>query len=183
MLEFFKLIHGWSIASWKFNLITGCLKPDPLGGQSAWCFSWGPWSRRDTIPHQVPSMENWCMKAADTPALHKQGVSKIALVDGTSAVSLNNASILAVGGFRGWHSLPPIVESGASLAAVPGLLTVTSLSAELGIQGTVAQQSWGTSLAVLWHVGSSQTRDGTHGPCTGKRMLNHWTTREVLLLL
>ena len=112
MLEFFKLIHGWSIASWKFNLITGCLKPDPLGGQSAWCFSWGPWSRRDTIhpPHQAPSMENWCMKAADTPAFHKQGVSKIALVDGTSAVSLNNAFILAAGGF--WGCAQPSSNSG-----------------------------------------------------------------------
>ena len=30
-----------------------------------------------------------------------------------------------------------------------------------------------------WHVGSSQARDWTHVPCPGRRILNHWTTREV----
>ena len=30
------------------------------------------------------------------------------------------------------------------------------------------------------HVGSSQTRDWTRVLCTGGRLLNHWTTREVL---
>ncbi|CAN0571669.1 unnamed protein product [Rangifer tarandus platyrhynchus] len=30
------------------------------------------------------------------------------------------------------------------------------------------------------HVGSSQTRNRTCVPCTGKRVLNHKTTREVL---
>ena len=29
------------------------------------------------------------------------------------------------------------------------------------------------------HVGSSQTRDRTHVPCTGRRILNLWTAREV----
>ena len=28
-------------------------------------------------------------------------------------------------------------------------------------------------------MGSSQTRDRTHVPCTGRWILNHWTTREV----
>ena len=28
---------------------------------------------------------------------------------------------------------------------------------------------------------SSQTEDWTHVPCTGRQILNHWTTREVLL--
>ena len=31
------------------------------------------------------------------------------------------------------------------------------------------------------YVGSSWTRDGTHVPCIGRWILNHWTTREVLL--
>ena len=31
------------------------------------------------------------------------------------------------------------------------------------------------------HVGSSRTRDRTHVPCIGKRILNHCATREVLL--
>ena len=34
-------------------------------------------------------------------------------------------------------------------------------------------------LVALWHVESSQTRDGMYGPCSG-RIPNHWTTREVL---
>ena len=29
------------------------------------------------------------------------------------------------------------------------------------------------------HVESSQTRNPTHIPCMGRRILNHWTTREV----
>ena len=31
----------------------------------------------------------------------------------------------------------------------------------------------------MWHI-SSQFQDQTHTPCTGRRSLNHWTTREVL---
>ena len=34
-------------------------------------------------------------------------------------------------------------------------------------------------LVTPWHVGSSWTRDRTHVPCTGRRILNHWTNREV----
>ena len=36
-----------------------------------------------------------------------------------------------------------------------------------------------TGLAVLQHVGSSWIRDGTHVPCIGRWILNHWITREV----
>ena len=42
-----------------------------------------------------------------------------------------------------------------------------------------AQYLWRTGLAALWHVGSSQTRDRTHIPCTDRQILNHYTTREV----
>ena len=31
----------------------------------------------------------------------------------------------------------------------------------------------------LRHVRSFQTRNQTHAPCIGSRILNHWTTREV----
>ena len=34
----------------------------------------------------------------------------------------------------------------------------------------------------MWDL-SSQTRDGTRTPCNGRRSLNHWTTREVPVLL
>ena len=33
------------------------------------------------------------------------------------------------------------------------------------------------------HVGSSWTRDWTHVFCTGRRILNHWATREAPVLL
>ena len=35
------------------------------------------------------------------------------------------------------------------------------------------------SVVALWHVGSSRTRAWTHVPCTGRRILNHCTAREV----
>ena len=39
-----------------------------------------------------------------------------------------------------------------------------------------------TGLAALQHVGSSYIRDQTHVPCTGRQILNHWTTRKVPML-
>ena len=35
-------------------------------------------------------------------------------------------------------------------------------------------------LVTPWHVESSQTRDRTRVPSIGRRILIHWTTREVL---
>ena len=37
-------------------------------------------------------------------------------------------------------------------------------------------------LIALWHVGSSRTRDLTLVPCSGRWILSHWTTKEVLTL-
>ena len=37
-----------------------------------------------------------------------------------------------------------------------------------------------TGLVALQHVESSQTRDQTQVPCTGRQVLNHWATRDVL---
>ena len=34
---------------------------------------------------------------------------------------------------------------------------------------------------LLWHVGSSGTRDETGVPCIARQILNHWTTREAPL--
>ena len=42
-----------------------------------------------------------------------------------------------------------------------------------------AQQLWHTGLVAPQHAGSSWTRDQTQVPCTGRRILNHCTTREV----
>ena len=41
------------------------------------------------------------------------------------------------------------------------------------------QSWWRTGLAAAQHVGSSQTRDGTHIPCTGSWILYHWASREA----
>ena len=38
-------------------------------------------------------------------------------------------------------------------------------------------------LVALRQVGSSQTRARTRVPCIGRRILNHWTTREVLIVV
>jgi len=35
----------------------------------------------------------------------------------------------------------------------------------------------------LWHVGSSQTMSQTWVPCSGRQILNQWTTREALLII
>ena len=46
--------------------------------------------------------------------------------------------------------------------------------------GEWAQQLWRTGLLALQHMGSSRTRDPTCVPCIGRRILNHWTTKEFL---
>ena len=38
-------------------------------------------------------------------------------------------------------------------------------------------------LVALPHVGSSRTRDRTRVPCIGRWILNHCTTREVLIVI
>ena len=54
-----------------------------------------------------------------------------------------------------------------------------------GVQGLGPQASLSTALDFVAprHVGSSQTRDQTCDPCIGKQILNHWTTREVQILV
>ena len=73
------------------------------------------------------------------------------------------------------------------------LIAVASLVAEHRLQAHRLQQlrlmgsrDWAQQLRVRglvapWHVGSSWTRDGTHVPCIGRRILIHWTTREVFM--
>ena len=63
---------------------------------------------------------------------------------------------------------------GYSLVAVCRLLWFRSTGSRVR-----AQWLWLTGLAALWHVESSRIRDRTHGPCIGRRILNHWTIREV----
>ena len=55
---------------------------------------------------------------------------------------------------------------------------------QLWLTGSRVQtrQLWCTDLVAPWHVGSSWTRARTSIPCTGRRILNHSATREVLHL-
>ena len=42
------------------------------------------------------------------------------------------------------------------------------------------QDLWGTGLVAPWHVGFSQTREQTPATYVGRKILNCWTTKEVL---
>lgn len=44
------------------------------------------------------------------------------------------------------------------------------------------QELWHLDLAALWHVESSPTRDWPCVPCVGRRIPDHWTTREARCL-
>ena len=46
----------------------------------------------------------------------------------------------------------------------------------------LAQQLWHTNSVAPQHVGSSWTGGQTAVPCTTRRILNHWTTREALFV-
>ena len=63
---------------------------------------------------------------------------------------------------------------GYSLVVVKGLLLWHMVS-----RGHRLQQLNCKGLAALWHVRSSQTRDGMHVPYIDRKILNHWTTPEV----
>ena len=61
---------------------------------------------------------------------------------------------------------------GATLVVVRRLLIVAASCCR-------ARELWHTGLVAPSHVGSSWTRDQTHVLCTGRQILNHWTTGEV----
>ena len=78
---------------------------------------------------------------------------------------------------------------GLSLVVVSGGYPIDALHRLLPLQWLLllqlvdpraqAQQLWRTDSAALQRVTSSQTRDHTHVPCTGRWTPNHWTAREV----
>ena len=72
-------------------------------------------------------------------------------------------------------------SGGARLLAEVAPLTAEHRLRQLQVPGSTAQpqQLWCTGLVAPQHVGSSQTWDGTHVPCIGRWILNHWTIREV----
>ena len=67
-----------------------------------------------------------------------------------------------------------------------GFCSCSTQAQELWIIGPRVRslhQLWCTSSVAPWHVKSSWTRDQICVPCTGRRILFHWTTREVLYIL
>ena len=75
-----------------------------------------------------------------------------------------------------WLLLLP--STGSEASWLQQLWHVGSVAAVQGSRGQA--QLWRISLVVRQHMESSQTRDQTRVPCTGRRILNHWTTREIL---
>ena len=63
------------------------------------------------------------------------------------------------------------------------LLLLSVGSRHAGSSSCSSCMGFAVAAHALCHVGSSQTRDHTHVPRIGRRILNHWTTREVLGLL
>ena len=59
--------------------------------------------------------------------------------------------------------------------AVLGLCCSLDVARRLSHCGTQAQELWYTGLVALWCVRSFRTRDRTHVPGMGRRILNHWT--------
>ena len=49
--------------------------------------------------------------------------------------------------------------------------------------GHKLQQLWCMGLVVPQHVESPLARNWTHVPCTGRKILNHWTIRETLQII
>ena len=60
------------------------------------------------------------------------------------------------------------------------LWTIGSRCTGFSSCSTWAQWLWHMGLVAPRHVKSFWTRDQTHVPCTGRQILNHWTTREIL---
>ena len=74
----------------------------------------------------------------------------------------------------------PWVMKAVLFLAMPGLLTaVASLAAECMLFSVLAQKLGHMGLVAPQHVESSYTRDQIHVPCIGRRILIHFTTREL----
>ena len=71
---------------------------------------------------------------------------------------------------------------GVGLLSTCGLPTVEAFAVERRLQGFRSCSAWAALLLGMWKK-SSRTRDWIHVPCTARRILNHWTTREVLSFL
>ena len=77
-----------------------------------------------------------------------------------------------------WHLILVAMHKLSLVAACRLLIEVASLIAEPRLWST-GSVVWCMGSIAPWHVKSSQARDKTCVPCIGRRILNHWTSREV----
>ena len=83
--------------------------------------------------------------------------------------------------FHFWLRWVFVAGRGLSLGVMRGFSHCSGFSCYRSwAVGAQAQQLQYKGLAALWHVESSQTKEWTQVPCTGRWILNHWTTRKVL---
>ena len=76
---------------------------------------------------------------------------------------------------------PAVASGGYSPVVVHELLiAAVFLVGERRLWECRPHELWPTGLVALWHMGSSQTRDGSHDLCTGRLILMQYVTREVL---
>ena len=83
--------------------------------------------------------------------------------------------------FGGFSCLSMALGTWDSVVVARGLGSCGLQALELRLSScdARAQQLWRKGLVASRHAGSSRTRDRTHVPCIGRRILNHCTTREV----
>ena len=76
-------------------------------------------------------------------------------------------------------------STGCRREGARGLSSCGNQAPQLWLVGSrvQAQQLWCTGLVAPRHVGSSRTRALTRVPCIGRRILNHFATREVPVFL
>ena len=83
-------------------------------------------------------------------------------------------------GFSSCSSRAQQLQLKGSVIAARGLSSCSSQAQQLQLAGSRTQtQLWHTVLVAPQHVESSQTRNQTHVPCTGRQIAIHCITREV----
>ena len=86
--------------------------------------------------------------------------------------------------FVAMHGLSLVVAGGATLLGSARAAHCIGFSLQSRGSRRAGLSSWGARawLVAPQHVRSSWTRGRTCIPCIGRWILNHWTTRDVLVL-
>ena len=93
---------------------------------------------------------------------------------------MNIYFLAAMGFHRCVRAYPSCSDRGLLCSCSAQVLTeVASLLWSTGSRVHRRRELPHTGLVALRRVGSSRTRDRTHVPCIGRRILNPWTTKEA----